>query len=511
MYPGVYAKSQPDKVAIIHPASEATVSYRQLNERSNQLAHLLRSFGLQRGDHVALLLENNPVFFEIVWACLRSGLQLTPINYHLAPQEAAYIVADCDAQVLLASANLEHAAELARLSDCAIKLSIGGALEGFVAYEQARQDQPTHNVDNEILGGVMMYSSGTTGRPKGVARPLLDTTPEEGNPAVQGIGRMFGFDTHTMYLSTAPMYHGAPLGYSNATISMGGTVVMMDRFDAEESLRLIEQYRITHSQWVPTMFIRLLKLPEAVRNRYDTSSQTHAIHAAAPCPVDVKRQMIEWWGPIIEEYYASTEAIGYTKISSTEWLDHPGSVGRSAGLPFHICDDDGHELPIGESGTIYAEIDPQTRVSYHKDPEKTQSACHPFKDTWMSVGDVGYLDESGYLYLTDRKSFMIISGGVNIYPQQIENTLALHPQLVDVAVIGVPHPELGEVAMGLVQLAPGNQPSAELEDALKAFVEERLGKQLVPRSFEFVSELPRTPTGKLNKKALRAPYWPEPS
>jgi acyl-CoA synthetase (AMP-forming)/AMP-acid ligase II len=512
MYPGVYAETQPEKLAIIHPSSGMTVSYRELNERSNKLAHLLYDHGLRRGDHLALVLENHPVFLEVAWACLRSGIYFTPINRHLSATEAAYIVDDCDARVLLASAALEQSREIGQLvSGCELKLAIGGAIHGFSDYESITASKPAHNIAEESLGGLMLYSSGTTGRPKGIRRPLPRETPADGNPAMGFIAQMFHMDTETVYLAPAPMYHAAPLGYSNAAIMAGGTVVMMDKFEPEPALQSIERYRVTHSQWVPTMFIRMLKLPEEIRSRYDLSSHRCAVHAAAPCPIDVKRKMIQWWGPIIEEYYSSTEAAGYARISSDEWLGHPGSVGRSQGRPFHICDDEGNELPRGEPGLIYAEMPEGTEVAYHKDPEKSASALHPSHSDWLCVGDVGYLDQDDYLYLTDRKSFLIISGGVNIYPQQIEDILALHPRFEDVAVIGVPNDELGEEAKAVIQLAPGVEPNNALTEEIKNLVREKLGMQLVPRSIDYVPELPRMPTGKLNKKALRDKYWPSPN
>ncbi len=510
MYPGTHAQNQPDKLAIVQPSTGLTMTYRELDEQSNQLANLLYAQGLRRGDHLALFLENHPLFLAVLWACLRSGLYFTPINRHLSAAEAAYIVDDCDAAVLIASAALEQSVELGRLAQrCERKLAIGGAVEGYESYEEAVSTYPTTNIAEESLGALMLYSSGTTGRPKGIKRPLPTMQPAEGNPATLFSAKMFKMNADTIYLAPAPMYHAAPLGYSNATLVSGGTVVMMDKFEPELSLQLIEQYRVTHSQWVPTMFIRMLKLPDEVRKRYDVSSMQCAIHAAAPCPVEVKRKMIEWWGPVIEEYYSSTEAAGYTQISSEEWLAHPGSVGRSAGRPFHICDEDGTELPPGETGMIYAEMAPGSEITYHKDAEKSASARHPLHRDWLSVGDVGYLDKDGYLYLTDRKSFMIISGGVNIYPQQIEDVLALYPGVDDVAVIGVPNEELGEEAKALIRLAPDTSPSESLVEEIKAFVQQKLGKQLVPRSVDFVETLPRTPTGKLNKKELRKNYWPQ--
>ncbi|HEX7872641.1 MAG TPA: acyl-CoA synthetase, partial [Sphingobium sp.] len=479
-----------------------------LDDRSNQLAQLLHAEGLRPGDHVALYLENTLTYFDVVWACIRSGLYLTPINWHLSPAEAAYIVDDCDAKVLIGSAAIPSTVELGRLSpQCAIKLSVGGAVEGFRDFDAAVAQQPGRKLDEEWLGTTMVYSSGTTGKPKGILRPLWNMHPDRGSPAIQFVAEAFGFGPDMVYLSPAPLYHGAPLASTMATTQAGGTVVMMERFDAEEALRQIERYKVTHSQWVPTMFIRMLKLPEEVRRQYDLSSQRCATHAAAPCPVDVKRQMIAWWGPVIEEYYSSTESVAFTKINSAEWLAHPGSVGRSPNKSILVCDDEGNVLPAGQSGMVYGEPTGGAAFVYHKAQDKTGSSAHPTQPNLRTVGDVGYLDEDGYLYLTDRKAFMIISGGVNIYPQQIEDALALHPKVADVAVIGVPNAELGEEVKAVVEPAPGVEPSDALAQEIKDFVTERLGKQLTPRSVDFMDALPRLPTGKLYKKALRDRYW----
>lgn len=508
MYPGHYAETQPNKLAVVHVSAGQAITYFELNERSNQLAHALFDAGLRPGDHLALFLENHIAFFEVIWACLRSGLYLTPINRHLSASEAAYIVDDCDAKALIASASLDQSLKLGELSQrCNVKFSIGGAIGGFSDYDLSIGDKSNENIAEERTGSMMLYSSGTTGRPKGIQRMPSDLPPSKGNPSVKLFADLYGFDVDTIYMSTAPLYHGAPIAFANATIQGGGTVIMMDKFEAETALQLIDRYRVTHSQWVPTMFVRLLKLPLEVRNKYDLSSQRYAIHAAAPCPVDVKRQMIDWWGPVIEEYYTSTETAGLTTISSEEWLTHQGSVGRAHGKPFHICDEAGNELPKGAPGLIYAEPAVGAGFVYHKDPQKTIDARHPTKPNWICVGDIGYLDEDGYLFLTDRKSFMIISGGVNIYPQQIENALALHPQLIDSAVIGVPNEELGEEVKAIVQLADGVQPSEALVEKIKAFVGEKLGTQLIPRTVDFIDEIPRMPTGKLDKKILHAKYW----
>jgi long-chain acyl-CoA synthetase len=510
MYPGTYAATQPDKVAVYRPATGETLTYRQLDARSNQLAQLLHAHGLRRGDHLALYLENDLVYFDVIWACMRSGLYLTPINRYLSAPEAAYIVDNCDARVLIASAKSDQSAELGRLSPrCELKLAVGGPLEGFVDYQAAIASQPTTPLDAEHLGSLMLYSSGTTGRPKGILRPLRDIHPSAGNPQMKLYIDLYGMDASTIYLSPAPMYHSAPIGFTSAALQAGGSVVMMDRFDAALALDLIEQYRVTHSQWVPTMFVRMLKLDAASREGRDLSSHRCAVHAAAPCPVEVKRQMIAWWGPIIEEYYGSTEGSGLAVIGAEEWLEHPGTVGRARGRPFHICDEDGAELPPGEPGLIYGEATSDQTFGYHKDEGKTVSAHHPTHPGWIAVGDVGYLDNDGYLFLTDRKAFMIISGGVNIYPQQIEDVLALHPKVADVAVIGVPNEELGEEVKAVVELTPGIAPSDALAQEIMDFIRAKLGRQLTPRSIDFTDALPRLPTGKLYKKALKDQYWGE--
>jgi fatty-acyl-CoA synthase len=509
MYPGAHAKSQPETIAAYRPSTGQSLSYRQLDDRSNQLAQLLYRAGLREGDHVALFSDNRLEFIEAVQACLRSGLYLTTINRHLPASEAAYIVADCEAKALIASGDLAETAELGRLSPVGqVKLAFGAATPGFAHYEASLAAQPAAPLAEERLGSLMLYSSGTTGRPKGIVRCLPGRHPSEPiPPGASGYADHYGMDRSTVLLSTAPLYHGAPLGFANAVIQAGGTLVMMDKFDAALSLELIERFGVTHSQWVPTMFVRLLRLAPVERSKWDLSSHRCAVHAAAPCPVEVKRRMIDWWGPIIEELYSSTESIGRTMINSREWLAHPGSVGRPHGRPFHICDEEGAELPPGQSGLIYGESSLDTLFSYHNDEGKTAAATHPRNPAWMTVGDIGYLDEDGYLYLTDRKAFMIISGGVNIYPQQIEAVLALHPKVGDAAVIGVPNADLGEEVKAVVEPVPGVQPSEALAKEIMEYVCAKLGRQLTPRSVDFTDALPRLQDGKLYKKILRDRYW----
>jgi fatty-acyl-CoA synthase len=506
MYIGTQAEKAPDRPALIVGDSGEILSYRELDDRSNRLARLLQAHGLRRGDTVALFMENNPRFMEVVWAARRSGLYLTAVNRYLTADEAAYIIADSDATVLIASyAMAQVAADLpARLPRCRAFLMTDGTIPGWSAYESAVSAYPNERLEQEWLGELMLYSSGTTGRPKGVRRPLRDARPGEDDlllRVVQG----YGFGEDTIYLSPAPMYHAAPLVFSLGVQHTGGTVIMMPHFDAAGSLELIQRHGVTHSQWVPTMFVRMLKLPENERRRFDLSSHRCAIHAAAPCPVSVKRAMIEWWGPILEEYYGGTEGNGLTRINSAEWLAHPGSVGRAVIGVLHICDEAGNELDAGERGLVYFERDTMP-FAYYKDPARTAAAQHPVHGTWSTLGDVGYVDTDGYLYLTDRKAFMIISGGVNIYPREVEDVLIGHPAVRDVAVFGVPDPEMGEQVKAVVELMEGVEPCDALAGALIDYGRARLAHFKVPKSVDFCDALPRLPTGKLYKQRLRAQY-----
>lgn len=511
MYPGTHAKTQPGKPAVVMVESGRTLTYGELEARSAQLARVLHEAGLRRGDTVAILSENQPEVFEVYWAALRSGLYLTAINHHLALDEAAYIVEDCDAQALVVSAGKRDHAEalLNAAPQVRLRLAYGGTVAGHRDYEAALAAQPAEPLPDQPRGADMLYSSGTTGRPKGVKPPLPDRQVDEpGDPYTAIFGAKYGFDSETVYLSPAPLYHAAPLRFGGVVLALGGTVHVMTKFDPVRVLERIEQVQVTHSQWVPTMFVRLLKLDEEVRTGFDISSLRVAVHAAAPCPVEVKQAMIAWWGPILHEYYSSTEGNGITFIDSEEWLRKPGSVGKAGlGIP-RICDDAGLPLPAGQDGIVYFERETPP-FEYHKDPVKTRAAQHPEHPNWSTTGDIGHVDDDGYVYLTDRKAFTIISGGVNIYPQEIENCLTLHPKVYDVAVIGVPDPEMGEAVRAVVQLPPGVEPSDDLAAELQEYVLERIARYKAPKVIDFVDELPRTETGKLVKRVLRDRYLRE--
>ena len=507
MYPGQHARETPEKPAVVMAGTGETVTYRQLDERSIRLARVWRDAGLQRGSHVALVADNHPRYFEVYWAAIRSGLYLTAVNRYLSADEAAYIVNDCGAEAIVVSSAVSQLAQdlVPLLDGCPLRHAFGGPVEGYESYEDAVAAVTADPLDDQPVGATMLYSSGTTGRPKGIKRPLPERQIDEPDPTGRGVSGAFGMSADTVYLSPAPLYHAAPLAFTAGVQALGGTVVVMEKFDPVDCLAAIEHHQVTAAQFVPTMFVRMLKLDPEVRARYDLSSLRTAIHAAAPCPVEVKRQMIEWWGPILIEYYAGTEGNGSTIITSEQWLAHPGSVGRPAVGAIHICDESGAELPTGEAGTVYFE---QARMpfEYHGDPEKTRNAQHPEHPNWSTLGDVGYLDDEGYLYLTDRKAFMIISGGVNIYPQEIEDALVLHPSVADVAVFGVPDEDMGETVQAVVEPAAGVEPSPALAQELTEYLRQRIAHYKVPRRVDFIDEMPRLPTGKLYKRVLRERY-----
>jgi fatty-acyl-CoA synthase len=504
VYPGVHAASTPDKAAAVLAGSGQVLTYRQLDDASLRLAHVFRAAGLTRGDVVGIITDNRLEAFEVYWAAMRSGLYYTAINHHLAVDEVGYILRDAGVRALVVSAGkAELAAAVRGAADADVALAFGGPVEGYDDYAAALAGASAEPLPDQPRGSMMLYSSGTTGRPKGVRPPLQHKqVHEHGDPFVAMNHDVYGVDADTVYLSPAPIYHSAPVKWCHSIHAYGGTVVMMERFDAEATLKAIDEYKVTHAQFVPTMLIRILKLPPEVRARYDHSSLRVAVHAAAPCPVEVKQAIIAEWGPVVWEYYGSTESLGVTVIDSAGALAKPGSVGRPViGIP-HICDEDGNELPAGEIGTLYFERD-FLPFRYHNDDERTRAAQHPRHPNWGTVGDLGYLDSDGYLFLTDRKAFMIISGGVNIYPQEVENALALHPAVHDVAVIGVPDPEMGEAVAAYVELPAGVAPSAELGAEIREFVRSRIAHYKAPRTVTFVESLPRTPTGKLVKGKLR--------
>ena len=505
MYPGTFASTTPDKAAVIMGTTGQVITYAELDEEANRLSQLFRAAGLQPGDHVAFCLENHPRFMAVAWGAHYAGLYYTAMSSRLTVEEATYIINDCGAQAFITSAyKADVAAELLdAMPEVKTRLMIDSCIDGFEPYEAAIAGFPNEPIADAIAGRDMLYSSGTTGRPKGVKTAGSDD-PVDTPTAVAGLAQLlFGYTADTIYLSTAPLYHAAPLRFTMAVHQVGGTAIVMEHFDPEQALALIERYHVTASQWVPTMFIRMLKLPDDVRARYDVSSLQVAIHAAAPCPVAVKEQMIEWWGPVIHEYYAGTEGNGFVYTNSEDWLQHKGSVGKNLLGAIHIVDDEGQELPVGEAGTIY--FAGAGEFEYHNDPTKTEESRDP--RGWSTLGDIGRLDEDGYLYLTDRKSYMIISGGVNIYPQESENILSMHPKVHDVAVIGVPNPDFGEEVKAVVQPVDMADAGPDLERELIAYCREHLADVKCPRSVDFVGELPRHPTGKLYKRLLRDQYW----
>ncbi len=505
MHPGIHAAKNPDKPAYIFAASGETVTYGDLEARSNQGAQLFRSLGLAVGDHIAIMMENHPAFFTLCWAAQRAGLYYTAISYRLQEEEVAYIVEDCEAKVFITTHALRDlAARLAgRLN--VHRFMLDGTIEGFESWESAVASQPATPIADETEGADMLYSSGTTGRPKGIKVPLSGEPLGSAGGLLGLTQALYQMDENVRYLSPAPLYHSAPLRYNMAVMRHGGTSVIMERFDPEEALALIEKHQLTHGQFVPTMFVRMLKLPEADRLRYDVSSLKVAIHAAAPCPVPVKQAMMDWWGPVIHEYYAGTEGNGFCAAGPQEWLAHPGTVGRPLLGAVHICDDDGRELPPGETGTIY--FSDGGTFEYHNDPDKTADSQHPSQRGWTTLGDMGYVDEDGFLFLTDRKTFMIISGGVNIYPQEVENLLVTHEKVADVAVFGVPNEEFGEEVKAVVQPISMDLAGPELAEELIAFCRAQLAHLKCPRTVDFEAELPRHPTGKLYKRLLRDRYW----
>ena len=490
-----------DKPAIVMSGSGRTVTYAELDDRSTRLARVFDEAGLEPGDHVALMLGNRPEFFDVLWAALRSGLYLTPINWHLGPEEAGYIIADCDAKAFVTSADLgEVAAGLDGYSaNLTTRLMLDDTIAGYDDFDDTLASVSGEPRSHERAGTFMLYSSGTTGYPKGIVQKLPTAPFGEGQDTITFLMTgLYGADASSTYLSPAPLYHSAPIGFCSAVHRFGGTALVMERFDAADALAAIEQYSVTHAQFVPTHFIRMLRLPDEVRSRYDLSSLRTVLHAAAPCPVPVKQQMIEWFGLIIEEFYAASEAFAVTLISSPDWLEHPGSVGRPALGAVHILDENGGEVPTGETGEVWFET--TTRFEYNKDPGKTKQAQD--ERGWATYGDIGRVDEDGYLYLTDRASNMIISGGVNIYPQEAEMVLSAHPHVHDVAVLGVPDDEMGQRVKAFIELSEGVEATDAEKTELIDYCRAHLAHYKCPREADFVDELPRLETGKLVKRKL---------
>ncbi|MGL4314029.1 MAG: acyl-CoA synthetase [Sphingomonas sp.] len=509
MHPSIHAQTTPQKPALIVAETGETISYAALDAQSNRVAQLFRSLGLGIGDTIALFMDNVPQFYDIAWGAQRAGLFYVCISSRLTAPEVAYIVRDSGAKLLVCSAAL--VAGTSALADSladsladVTRYAQGGTVAGWQSWDAAVAAMPATPIADERAGVDMLYSSGTTGRPKGV-RVALPEDPGIAAPTVLMMlaQALYGFTADGTYLSPAPLYHAAPLRWSMTAMRLGMTVVMMQHFEAEAALAAIECYKVTHSQWVPTHFVRMLKLPAETRAKYDHSTLKCAIHAAAPCPIPVKEAMIAWWGPVIQEYYAGSEGNGLTTINSEQWLSHKGSVGKAAYGELHICDEAGNELPPGEEGLIY--FGGGGVFEYHNDPAKTAEARHP--QGWTTLGDIGRMDAEGYLYLTDRKSFMIISGGVNIYPQEIENRLVTHPRVADVAVIGAPCPEMGERVVAVVQPVDMAEAGPAFADELVAWCRQELSGVKTPRQIDFAAELPRHPTGKLYKRLLRDRYW----
>lgn len=507
----VHAEADPERVAIILGNGDVQETFGELEQRSRRLGHLLRARGFEPGDCVAALMDNvDPAYMDLFWACHRVGLYFTPVNWHLQDDEVQYIVENSDATALFVSPRFAAVAMriAPRCPRLKLRVVTGGELDGFESLESALADVPEDSpLDDEIEGSVMIYSSGTTGRPKGVRRPLARVPAGDPSAALfaKGFMGLFGIGEGDRYLCPAPLYHAAPIAFTTNHLRIGASVVILPRFDAEATLCAIQDQRVTSSQWVPTHFRRLLQLPEEVRARYDLSSLRVAVHAAAPCPVPVKQAMIEWWGDAIVEYYAGTEG-GGTIVRASEWLERRGTVGRHwAGGKVWILDEEGREVTAPNvEGGVYFEAPDTGRFAYYKDDEKTAST---YRGNLFTIGDIGYLDDDGYLFLTDRQSNMIISGGVNIYPQETENHLIVHPKVDDVAVIGVPDEEMGEAVKAVVIPSADAEPGEALERELIDYCREGIAHYKCPRSIDFVTELPRTETGKMAKRKLRDRYW----
>ena len=512
MHPRIYAKSHADKAALTMDGTGRTVTYGELESLANQGAQFLRKSGIENGDVIALWAPNSIEFMTVYWAAQRAGVYICPLPTHLSVEDADYILKDCGAKMLIlssaiASANAFISEHQSASADPLQICSLHTESSGLPQWEACLEDMPDTPIADEQAGWHLIYSSGTTGRPKGVKLPFIGGPVVEDNVWAKRYESTYGLTDKSVFLTCAPLYHAAPMLFASNVMRRGAGVVIMKKFDAEKTLAAIQNHRITMSQMVPTMFIRMLNLPEATRLSYDVSSLEIVAHAAAPCPIEIKYKMLDWFGDIIDEYYAGSESNGATLINSAEWRKKPGSVGRSKNAVVRICSEAGDELPAGDIGTIY--FDGGYEFEYLNDPEKTRAARNPKHPTWTTLGDIGYLDEDGYLFLTDRKHFVIISGGVNIYPQEAENTLIQHPKVQDVAVFGIPNSDMGEEVKAVVQPMDWKDVGASFEAELIAYCRSKLTHYKCPKSIDFEEQLPRHDNGKLYKKQLRAKYWPE--
>jgi long-chain acyl-CoA synthetase len=500
------AATTPDRTAVVDPGGHP-LSYRELAALADRYGRGLQAMGLRPGDAFVVMLPNGIDMLAVHFAAMQTGLYTVAVNWHLVGPEVAYILADSGAKAFVAHERFAEVAvaavEEAGLDEKA-RFAVGD-VPGFRPLAELGAQEPEGRPDVRTLGAPMLYTSGTTGRPKGVRRPLTGADPDDPPHVALWFFGIFGLEPHDehVHLCGSPLYHTAVLNFVTISIQLGHTAVLMDRWDPAEMLRLVQAHRVTHSHMVPTQFTRLLALPEAERTRHDLSSMRAMIHGAAPCPEEVKRRMLDWWGPVVIEYYAATEG-GGTTIFADEWLRKPGSVGRPwPGSVVKILDEHGDEVPTGEPGLVYLRMGAST-FEYHHDAEKTEAAR---AGDLFTLGDVGHLDEDGYLFLHDRKSDLIISGGVNIYPAEIEGQLGGHPKVADVAVFGIPHPDWGEQIKAVVQPAEGVEPGPELTEELLEFARGRLARFKLPRSIDYIEQLPRDPNGKLYKRRLRDPYW----
>ena len=512
MHPRLYAQSHPDKPALIMAETGERRSYAELEALGNQGAQFLRKCGVKNGDIIALWARNSLEFLDVFWAAQRAGVYICPLPVYLSVDDATYILENCGAKLLVVSSEIKAGEAFieAAPDDLPARKHIYylheavGETRSWIAKLEAMPNTP---IADEESGFHLIYSSGTTGRPKGVKLPLIGGPLIADTKWSKRYEEIYNLTDKSVFLACAPLYHSAPLLFATNSMRRGATIVITKKFTPESTLQAIQDYGVTMSQMVPTMFIRMLRLPEERRNSYDVSSLEYVIHAAAPCPREVKLQMMDWFGDIIEEYYAGSEANGLTTITSEEWRKRPGSVGRARNSTVHICDDNGRELPVGEIGNVYFEGGYD--FEYLGEPEKTKNARNPLHPTWSTLGDIGYVDEEGYLFLTDRKNFVIISGGVNIYPQETENLIIQHPKVFDVAVIGVPNEDMGEEMKAIIQPRDWADANHTFSQEIIEFCREKLGPIKTPKSVDFSKALPRQENGKLYKRLLRSHYWPE--